>query len=98
MLADIYNWFTEGIDSADLQDAKALLEELNNSLACRFGFKPDRVLVTRAGPVQFDSKPDSLAPRAGAGCHAGQLITFRMPRNLRFFASRAMRRPAREAL
>jgi len=29
MLADIYNWFTEGFDAADLKDAKALLEELN---------------------------------------------------------------------
>jgi tetratricopeptide (TPR) repeat protein len=28
MLADIYNWFTEGFDTADLQDAKALLDEL----------------------------------------------------------------------
>jgi hypothetical protein len=28
MLADIYNWFTEGFDSADLEDAKALLDEL----------------------------------------------------------------------
>ena len=29
MLADIYDWFTEGFDTADLNDAKALLEELN---------------------------------------------------------------------
>jgi predicted ATPase len=29
MLADIYNWFTEGFDTADLIDAKALLKELN---------------------------------------------------------------------
>jgi hypothetical protein len=28
MLADIYRWFTEGFDTADLKDAKALLEEL----------------------------------------------------------------------
>jgi len=28
MLADIYNWFTEGFDTADLIDAKALLDEL----------------------------------------------------------------------
>ena len=28
MLADIYNWFTEGCDTADLKDAKALLDEL----------------------------------------------------------------------
>jgi predicted ATPase len=28
MLADIYNWFTEGFDTADLKDAKTLLEQL----------------------------------------------------------------------
>jgi hypothetical protein len=27
-LADIYNWFTEGFDTADLKDAKALLDGL----------------------------------------------------------------------
>ncbi|MBI3756512.1 MAG: AAA family ATPase [Deltaproteobacteria bacterium] len=30
MLAEIYNWFTEGFDTKDLQDAKALLEELRH--------------------------------------------------------------------
>jgi predicted ATPase len=30
MLADIYNWFTEGFATADLKDAKALLDELSN--------------------------------------------------------------------
>jgi predicted ATPase len=29
-LAEIYNWVTEGFDTADLKDAKALLEELAN--------------------------------------------------------------------
>jgi hypothetical protein len=29
MLADIYNWFTEGFDTADLKHAKALLDQLN---------------------------------------------------------------------
>jgi hypothetical protein len=28
-LAEIYNWFTEGFDTADLKDAKALLDELS---------------------------------------------------------------------
>jgi predicted ATPase/class 3 adenylate cyclase len=28
LLAEIYDWFTEGFDTADLQEAKALLEEL----------------------------------------------------------------------
>ena len=30
MLSEIYAWFTEGFDTKDLQEAKALLEELNN--------------------------------------------------------------------
>ena len=29
MLADIYGWFTEGFDTADLKEAKALLDELS---------------------------------------------------------------------
>jgi predicted ATPase len=29
MLAEIYNWFTEGFDTADLKDAKALIDELS---------------------------------------------------------------------
>ena len=29
MLAEIYGWFTEGFDTRDLKDAKALLDELN---------------------------------------------------------------------
>jgi class 3 adenylate cyclase len=29
MLVEIYNWFTEGFDTADLKDAKALLDELS---------------------------------------------------------------------
>jgi predicted ATPase len=28
MLAEIYDWFTEGFDTADLKDAKALLDQL----------------------------------------------------------------------
>jgi len=30
MLADVDHWFTEGFDTKDLQEAKALLEELNH--------------------------------------------------------------------
>ena len=31
MLSEIYNWFTEGFDTADLKDAKALLAELEGT-------------------------------------------------------------------
>jgi len=30
MLAHIYDWFTEGSTTADLKDARALLDELSN--------------------------------------------------------------------
>jgi predicted ATPase len=29
LLADIYNWFTEGFDTSDLKDAQGLLEQLS---------------------------------------------------------------------
>jgi hypothetical protein len=29
ILAEIYGWFTEGLDRRDLKDVKALLDELN---------------------------------------------------------------------
>ncbi len=29
LLAPVYNWFTEGFDTADLKDAKALLDQLS---------------------------------------------------------------------
>jgi predicted ATPase len=32
MLAEIYNWFSEGFDTADLKEAKALLDELGGGL------------------------------------------------------------------
>ena len=31
MLADVYNWFTEGFDTKDLQEARALLSELGQN-------------------------------------------------------------------
>ena len=32
MLAEIHGWFTEGFDTPDLKEAKALLEELSSLL------------------------------------------------------------------
>jgi predicted ATPase len=29
LLAEVYNWFTEGFDTVDLQEARALLAELS---------------------------------------------------------------------
>jgi len=30
MLSEVYNWFTEGFDTTDLKEAKALIEELSH--------------------------------------------------------------------
>ena len=32
LLSEIYHWFTEGFDTKDLQEAKALLESLGSSV------------------------------------------------------------------
>jgi class 3 adenylate cyclase/predicted ATPase len=41
MLAEIYNWFTEGFDTVDLKEAKALLEGLGRTAAPReFKIRP----------------------------------------------------------
>jgi hypothetical protein len=37
MLAEIYGWFTESFDTADLKDAKALVDELDDKLWCCAG-------------------------------------------------------------
>ena len=34
LLAPIYGWFTEGFDTADLQEAKALLEQCSREIDC----------------------------------------------------------------
>ncbi|HJY79885.1 MAG TPA: adenylate/guanylate cyclase domain-containing protein [Candidatus Binatia bacterium] len=39
MLAEIYNWFTEGFDTADLKEAKVLLEELEGRTTMASGKK-----------------------------------------------------------
>jgi predicted ATPase len=36
LLAPVYDWFTEGFDTADLEEAKALLDELQSSFEAAF--------------------------------------------------------------
>ena len=36
LLALVYGWFTEGFDTLDLKEAKALLEELSSCLGIAF--------------------------------------------------------------
>jgi tetratricopeptide (TPR) repeat protein len=42
MLAEIYAWFTEGLDTADLKDAKTLLNELNQIAPADLNGRPPR--------------------------------------------------------
>jgi len=49
ILAEIYNWFTEGFDTADLKDAKALLEGVSRTLD---GKLSDALGKMRAGPSE----------------------------------------------
>jgi predicted ATPase len=37
LLAPVYHWFTEGFDTADLQEARALPERDDDGLLCRAG-------------------------------------------------------------
>jgi predicted ATPase len=39
MLSEVYNWFTEGFDTKDLQEAKALLDGLEGKTPKRPGQK-----------------------------------------------------------
>jgi hypothetical protein len=47
LLAPIYGWFTEGFDTADLQDAKTLLEELGRGDTHQMTMAPS----TEAPPI-----------------------------------------------
>jgi hypothetical protein len=51
MLAEIYGWFTEGFDTADLKDAKALVDELDDKRRCCA-----RSATARTQPI-FRGKP-----------------------------------------
>ncbi|MBL8203248.1 MAG: protein kinase [Blastocatellia bacterium] len=47
MLAEIYGWFTEGFDMADLQDAKALLDELSSEFSLQVAAVPSADTLKR---------------------------------------------------
>ena len=42
LLAPVYGWFTEGFDTRDLKDAKAMLEELQSARRARAADCADR--------------------------------------------------------
>lgn len=55
MLAGIYGWFTEGFDTADLQDAKALLDELGSE------FKLQAVSIATEDKLKLELSTPSIA-------------------------------------
>jgi hypothetical protein len=60
MLSDIYNWFTEGFDTKDLQEAKRLLQELGSQEAQRQG----RQKSVRRNPSAKTTESGSRTKRA----------------------------------
>jgi predicted ATPase len=50
LLAPIYGWFTEGFDTPDLKDAKALLDELSAPSARAFGVRKGPRLAANSAP------------------------------------------------
>ena len=71
LLAPIYGWFTEGFDTADLQEAKALLETRGGEDTVTFeNVLCGPVETTRLAP--FDSAPGCLYAMAyGIGTRSG---------------------------
>jgi hypothetical protein len=59
LLAPVYGWFTEGFDTADLKEAKALLDEMsaNSSLAI-----DDSVASAPASASQDFAKASARGP------------------------------------
>jgi hypothetical protein len=60
MLAEIYGWFTEGFNTADLKDAKALLDELKESRFRSRGNDGSRDLAVPA--KRFPAKAADFCP------------------------------------
>jgi predicted ATPase len=50
LLADIHGWFTEGLDTADLQEAQALLEELHDAALVKQAMGISLQQVTATAP------------------------------------------------
>jgi predicted ATPase len=63
LLAEVYGWFTEGLDTADLQEAKALLEELCQLIAGQHSHQTIEDMTTSG----LDSHP--AVGMAASSCH-----------------------------
>jgi hypothetical protein len=56
LLAPVYDWFTEGFDTRDLKEAKALLEEL----AARRFVRSTRIGSLQRGPLTSYDAPQFM--------------------------------------
>jgi hypothetical protein len=66
LLAPVYGWFTEGFDTRDLKEAKALLEELARSPAQVW--RPSLVSIARRSLL---AAPWLVGADKGFGCNIG---------------------------
>src|SRR5712692_3846271 len=74
MLADIYGWFTESFDTADLKEAKALLDELNT-------FTEREHPLTKNLPASFEVMDELylIELQEPTACHV--LLTTELPKD-----------------
>ena len=67
LLAPVYNWFTEGFDTADLQEAKGLLEEISSSSRRVSISPPEQPPPEQLQPCRLPRpQPPVLSVRCGA--------------------------------
>jgi hypothetical protein len=85
LLAPVYGWFTEGFDTKDLLDAKALLAELASlataqaespspaRAAARLGVREVRIPPTSAQPFPPQADPCTKLADAGSSICNGKI-------------------------
>jgi predicted ATPase len=76
MLAEIYGWFTEGFDTADLKEAKALLDELNRLDTYSRGFSTESTTTYGTSEPHGPRTPRQYL----ADCHSQGRPDIRQPR------------------
>ena len=63
LLAPVYNWFTEGFETVDLQDAKTLLTALETSSAALASSRVSAMASLRRPTSRCASSPTTHAQR-----------------------------------
>ena len=91
MLAEIYNWFTEGFDTADLKDAKALLDRVE-CVRMRCAASARQKIARGESSVRSAAPPESSMRSCGAENPPGEEILWRLRNGSHRHASRARAR------